>query len=105
LGRVSKSISAELEQTMFGINLIMILILQEKDQVHGEIKYSLIPLALNNGYMLWSNLQQVRQIFSQPSSSINKKKVYLSVAFYLVSGVAYGLMESYNQGLHLETSQ
>jgi len=47
---------------MFGINLIMILIFQEKDQVHGEIKYSIIPLALNNGYMALSNLQQLMEL-------------------------------------------
>mgnify|MGYP006111418925 FL=1 len=44
---------------MFGINLIMILVFQEKDAVHGEIKYSIIPLLLNNGYMVYSNLNQL----------------------------------------------
>ena len=57
LGRVTNTLSKEVQQTMFGINLIMILIFQEKDAVHGEIYYSIIPLALNNGYMIFSNLQ------------------------------------------------
>jgi len=57
LGRVSNSISAETEDTLFGINLILILILQEKDSVHGEIRYSLMPVILNNAYVVYSNLK------------------------------------------------
>lgn len=56
LGRTSKSITQETEGFMFGVNLIMILVFQEKDAVHGEIKYSIIPLLLNNAYMVYSNL-------------------------------------------------
>jgi hypothetical protein len=51
-----------MEGFMFGINLIMILVLQEKDQVHGEIYYSIIPLMLNNFYMLYSNFNQLIQL-------------------------------------------
>ena len=56
LGRVSNTISKEIGETMFGLNLIMILVFQEKDSVHGEIKYSIIPLLINNGYMVYSNI-------------------------------------------------
>ena len=62
LGRVSKAISAETEDTLFGVNLILILVLQEKDSVHGEIKYSLIPILLNNTYVVYSNLTQLKQL-------------------------------------------
>jgi len=47
--------SKEMGEAMFGLNLIMILILQEKDAVHGEIKYSALPMILNNSYMVYSN--------------------------------------------------
>jgi hypothetical protein len=56
LGRVSNSITKEFEEGVFGVNLILILVFQEKDSVHGEIKYSLIPILLNNLYMLYNNL-------------------------------------------------
>jgi len=46
----------EVGEAMFGLNLIMILILQEKDAVHGEIKYSVAPMLINNGYMVYSNM-------------------------------------------------
>jgi len=70
-----------MEQTLFGINLILILIFQEKDSIKGEIKYSVIPLALNNIYMFVTNFkslahkneQEVRQprdgVPSSPSSA------------------------------------
>ena len=51
LGNLSK----EVENTLFGINLILILILQEKDEVKGEIKYSLLPLIINNTYLFLAN--------------------------------------------------
>jgi hypothetical protein len=51
-----------MEGFMFGANLIMILVFQEKDQVHGEIYYSVIPLLFNNAYMLYSNLAQFLQV-------------------------------------------
>lgn len=47
--------SKEVGEAMFGLNLIMILILQEKDAVHGEIKYSTAPMILNNSFMVYSN--------------------------------------------------
>mmetsp|Transcript_8341 Transcript_8341/g.13953 ORF Transcript_8341/g.13953 Transcript_8341/m.13953 type:complete len:257 (+) Transcript_8341:321-1091(+) len=116
LGRVSGTISPEYEAGMFGVNLIMILVLQEKDQVHGEIKYSIIPLAINNLYMLFCNLQQLREFASyssQPtaptpgerSSKVNQVKVHYSIFWYFVSIAAYFMMESYHQGLKLESSK
>lgn len=46
----------EVGEMLFGVNLVLILILQEKDAVHGEIKYSIAPMLINNGYMVYSNL-------------------------------------------------
>jgi hypothetical protein len=66
---------------LFGINLVLILVLQEKDEVKGEIKYSILPLALNNTYLFLANLNtyfslnnslqvpEVRAISASPSSS------------------------------------
>lgn len=48
-------LSHDIERTLFGLNLILILILQEKDEVKGEIKYSMIPLCLNNSYLFFTN--------------------------------------------------
>ena len=56
LGRVVGYITEHTEQTLFGINIILILIFQEKDSVHGQIKYSLIPILINNAYVVYSNL-------------------------------------------------
>jgi hypothetical protein len=56
LGRVSGSLSRECGEMLFGLNLVLILVLQEKDQVHGEIKYSIAPMLINNGYMAYSNI-------------------------------------------------
>ena len=50
------SLSKEVENTLFGINLILILVLQEKDEVKGEIKYSLLPLIINNTYLFLANM-------------------------------------------------
>jgi hypothetical protein len=114
LGRRSQTISKELEGFMFGINLIMILVFQEKDQVHGEIYYSIIPLLLNNLYMLYSNFNQLVQLASQSSTSpktpglaplVNRPKVYNSILWYVVSILAYFYMEKFNQGLNLRTSE
>lgn len=46
----------EVGEMLFGLNLVLILILQEKDAVHGEIKWSVIPMLINNGYMAYSNI-------------------------------------------------
>ena len=61
LGRVSGTLSRDLGEAMFGLNLILVLVLQEKDSVHGMvgINYSLIPLIINNGYMFYSNCRQL----------------------------------------------
>lgn len=56
LGQLSGTISGEIEAMLFGVNILLILIMQERDQVHGEIKWSILPLALNNTYMIGSNL-------------------------------------------------
>ena len=81
---------------MFGLNLIMILIFQEKDQVHGEIYYSVIPLLINNVYMLYSNFSQVVQLqYDQTTSGpiVNRNKVYYNILWYVGSIVAYVYME------------
>lgn len=122
LGRVSKSISQEMEERMFGVNLIMILIFQEKDQVLGEIKLSIIPLALNNGYMLVCNLNQLRALALQQLGAealdeaaaklkeesgplVNKAKVLKSIFWFFVSLIGYFKMEVYHQGLDLQSSK
>ena len=93
---------------MFGVNLIMILIFQEKDQVHGEIYYSVIPLMINNLYMLYSNFTQVVQLqYDQTTSGpiVNRTKVYYNLLWYIGSIVSYVYMERFHQGLNLKTSQ
>ena len=60
LGRVNGNISADTEQSMFGMNIILVLVMQEKDAVRGEIFYSLIPIILNNGYVIYSNFTSLR---------------------------------------------
>jgi len=57
-------LSTEVEQTLFGINIFLILVTQEKDSSTGEIKYSVIPLILNNSYLFFSNLRGLTS--SQP---------------------------------------
>ena len=52
-------LSKDLENTLFGINLVLILVFQERDSVHGEIKYSVIPLAMNNAYLIITNLRSL----------------------------------------------
>jgi len=49
----------DVEHTLFGINLILILVMQEKDEVHGEIKYSMIPLCINNSYLFLTNFRSL----------------------------------------------
>lgn len=71
LGRVSESISKDLEDTLFGINLVLILIMQEKDQVHGEIKYSLIPVIMNNVYVISSNISSVKTMVESQGKVVN----------------------------------
>jgi hypothetical protein len=50
-------LSKDVESTLFGINIFLILITQEKDSATGEIKFSVIPLILNNSYLFFSNLR------------------------------------------------
>ena len=61
-------LSKDLENTLFGINLILILVFQERDSVEGEIKYSVIPLVMNNAYLFFTNFR------SLTSSSNNNEK-------------------------------
>ena len=57
LGNLSGTLTNDVEATLFGINLILILILQEKDSVKGEIKWSVLPLIVNNSYMVYTNFK------------------------------------------------
>ena len=110
-------LSKDVENALFGLNLIMILVLQERDSVKGEIKYSVIPLALNNAYLFITNLRSLAinkhdSVPSSPSSDkasetqvTNKAKVAYGMFWYIGSLVGYGLMESYQQGLHLTNSR
>lgn len=118
LGELPKHV----ESTLFSLNLILILIMQEKDEVKGEIKYSMIPLGLNNLYLLLTNLKNYSKAGNQeggisitspssPSSSqinyfvVNKAKVAYGMMWYAGSLIGYCLMEKFNQGLDLKTSQ
>ena len=56
LGTLSGTLTEDIEASLFGINLLLILIMQERDSVNGEIKWSVIPLVINNTYMLSTNL-------------------------------------------------
>lgn len=104
----------EIENTLFGINLILILVMQEKDEVHGQIKYSMIPLCINNAYLLLTNFKSLRSSSpplnapnpSSPSSShfnnspgqriVNKQKVFYGIIWYIGSLVGYCFMENMN---------
>ena len=57
LGYLSGTLSTDAEATLFGVNLILILIMQEKDSVKGEIKWSVLPLIINNCYMIYTNFK------------------------------------------------
>jgi hypothetical protein len=64
-------LSSDVEATLFGINLLLILIMQERDSVNGEIKWSVIPLIINNSYMLSTNLYHY--FYNTQSNEKNKK--------------------------------
>ena len=119
-------LSKDVENTLFGINIFLILITQEKDSSTGEIKYSVIPLALNNTYLFFSNLRGLtssenlfssdeQQYAASPSSSgygdpvirqssqkikknlpVNKSKVFYGSIWYVGSLVGYAMMENYS---------
>ena len=82
--------------------------------MHGEIRYSVAPMLINNGYMVYCNINQLKQMYwSLPnfpsqipgaSPRVNKKKVLLSIFWFFTSIFGYFLMESYNQGLDLKSS-
>ena len=62
-------LSKDVENALFGINLILILVLQERDSVQGEIKYSVIPLALNNSYLFITNFRSLTRANNEVPSS------------------------------------
>ena len=110
---------------LFGVNILLILVMQERDQVSGEIKWSILPLALNNTYMIASNLwryyetkrqQDGGQTPSSPSSipsssekhpkvETNKNKIFLGIVWYAGTMVGYALMERNGQGLAIKSSR
>lgn len=55
------NLSNDIESALFGMNLILILVFQEKDEVRGEIKYSMIPLCINNFYLFATNYLSLKQ--------------------------------------------
>ena len=71
-------------------------------------------MLINNGYMVYSNINQLKQIYwslpnfpnqlQRTSPKVNKHKVLLSIFWFFTSVVGYFLMESYNQGLDLKSS-
>ena len=74
LGFLSGTLSNDVEATLFGVNLILILIMQEKDSIKGEIKWSVLPLIINNSYMIYTNFKsyfwrEEDQIAASPSSA------------------------------------
>jgi hypothetical protein len=89
---------------MFGLNLVLILIMQEKDSVFGEIKYSLIPIFLNNGYVVYSNYSSVKAMI-ETNTTVHQKACIYSVGFYILSWVGYAMMDQYQQGLYLQSSK
>ena len=95
MGKVSKSISADTEDTLFGINMILILIMQERDSVHGEIKYSLLPILLTNSYVVYSNLTSLNSLM-KVEEIVDREACYYSIGFYFLSWVGYYQMEQYN---------
>jgi hypothetical protein len=92
MGRVSNSISKDLEDTLFGINLILVLIMQEKDQVYGEIKYSLLPVILNNCYVIYSNISSVKTMV-ETANTVNREAAIYSIGLYFMSWGGYYMME------------
>lgn len=109
------TINKEIEASLFGINLLLIMIMQEKDSVTGEIKWSILPLALNNTYMVGTNVfayysAQNPDGPSSPSSqqktlTVNKEKVSYSLVWYAGTMVGYAAMETNGQGLALRSSR
>lgn len=110
LGNLSGTLTNDVEATLFGVNLILILILQEKDSIKGEIKWSVLPLLINNSYMVYTNFKsyfwredsQMATIPSSPSSypvknhspiKVNKQKVFWAIVWYGGSILGYALMQ------------
>ena len=58
-----------MEAMLFGVNILLILIMQEKDSLTGEIKWSILPLAVNNTYMVMTNLQRYYSDNKEDSAS------------------------------------
>ena len=109
LGKLSGTIGNEVEASLFGINLLLILVMQERDSVTGEIKWSVLPLALNNTYMVGANFVRYYQAknpdgpsspSSQPQASaktlpVNQEKVFYSLVWYAGTMVGYAMMEAH----------
>lgn len=111
VGRVSNTVSKDLGEAMFGVNLALVLLFQEKDSTHGQvgINYSLIPVLINNGYMAGSNLMQLSTISSlvedaKTPAKVNRSMVGKSVFWFIVSIIGYLMMAYFNQGLNLRSS-
>lgn len=122
LGNLSGTLTHDVEATLFGVNLILILILQEKDSIKGEIKWSVLPLLINNSYMIYTNFKsyfwredsQMATIPSSPSSypvtaqssiKVNKQKVFWAIVWYGGSILGYALMQINGQGLQTISSR
>lgn len=99
---------------MFGLNLILVLVFQEKDSVNGMvgINYSLIPLIINNGYMFYSNCRSLasKDEIEPPSFMkdkipvANRPMIVKSVIWFFISIAGYLMMARMNQGLNLKSS-
>ena len=64
----------------------------------------MIPLILNNAYVIYSNATQVRAI-NDKNQIVNSEKVYLSIIWYVGSMLGYYFMELHHQGLDLRSSK
>ena len=106
IGRVSNSISKDFGEAMFGINLMLVMLFQEKDSVNGKvgINYSLIPVIMNNGYMFGSNVMQLSSSDDKSLIRVNRSMVGKSVGWFIISVIGYLMMANYNQGLALQSS-
>lgn len=101
-------LTPDAQNVLFGLNLLLILVLQEKDSVHGEIKYSVIPLALNNLFLFATNFTNIFSSARTPSKTsqvVNRQKVGYGMVWYAGSLFGYALMEKFEQGLNIKSSE
>ena len=107
IGRVNNTITKDIGEAMFGVNLLLVMLFQEKDSVDGKvgINYSLIPVVMNNGYMFLSNLLQLSMSDDGKNQiRVNRSMVGKSVFWFAASVAGYLMMARYNQGLNLQSS-